>query len=251
MNVDKSAIKTGLKQAGIGKGELIFVHSSLSAFGNVIGGAETVIAALRETIGENGTIVMPTFTWGGFHNAHDAIFDVLNTPSECGRITEVFRKQPGVLRSIHLCHSVAACGPLAKQMLGDGISGFGKGSPLDMLYQLDGTIILLGVTFTSCTALHTAEEFMLVPYRIHRNYTDCRVLLPDGNAITSEAQEFLRQGDKRNNFEKMDKIFSDRGILKTSKAGNAVITTVKARAVINTALELLKKDINFLLADPA
>jgi aminoglycoside 3-N-acetyltransferase len=46
--VTKEDIKKGLIKLGLKKGDIIGVHSSLSQFGYVIGGADAVIDALLE-----------------------------------------------------------------------------------------------------------------------------------------------------------------------------------------------------------
>ena len=53
--VTKEDIKKGLNAVGLKEGDVVFVHSSLSAFGYVIGGADTIIDALLETVGNSGT----------------------------------------------------------------------------------------------------------------------------------------------------------------------------------------------------
>lgn len=59
MALNKQDLINGFCKAGINKGDEIEVHSSLSSFGFVDGGAETVISALKETVGDNGSIFMP------------------------------------------------------------------------------------------------------------------------------------------------------------------------------------------------
>lgn len=49
------------RSLGLKKGMTIEVHSSLSSFGFVDGGAKTVIKVLMDIITTSGTIVMPTF----------------------------------------------------------------------------------------------------------------------------------------------------------------------------------------------
>ena len=48
MALNKQDLINGFCKAGINKGDEIEVHSSLSSFGYVDGGAETVISALKE-----------------------------------------------------------------------------------------------------------------------------------------------------------------------------------------------------------
>ena len=59
MALNKQDLINGFCKAGIIKGDEIEVHSSLSSFGYVDGGAETVISALKEAVGDNGSIFMP------------------------------------------------------------------------------------------------------------------------------------------------------------------------------------------------
>ncbi len=47
------------REIGIKSGTILEVHSSLSSFGHVDGGAETVISALKEAGGADGSIFMP------------------------------------------------------------------------------------------------------------------------------------------------------------------------------------------------
>ena len=57
--VCKEDIKRGLAELGITPGMILEVHSSLSSFGRVDGGAVTVIDALKEAVTEEGSIFMP------------------------------------------------------------------------------------------------------------------------------------------------------------------------------------------------
>lgn len=59
MALNKQDLINGFCKAGINKGDEIEVHSSLSSFGYVDGGAETVISALKEAVGDSGSIFMP------------------------------------------------------------------------------------------------------------------------------------------------------------------------------------------------
>lgn len=56
-------IATALKDIGVRKGQAIMVHTSLSSLGYVCGGAQAIIETLMESVGEEGTIMMPTQSW--------------------------------------------------------------------------------------------------------------------------------------------------------------------------------------------
>ena len=61
--VIKEDIVNTLQEIGLKKGDIVIVHASLSSMGYVCGGAQTVIEALFETVGDEGTIVMPSQSW--------------------------------------------------------------------------------------------------------------------------------------------------------------------------------------------
>lgn len=48
-----------LNELGILPGDIVLVHSSLSALGFVEGGAQTVIDTLLSAVGPQGTLLMP------------------------------------------------------------------------------------------------------------------------------------------------------------------------------------------------
>lgn len=153
--VNKEDIKFSLELMEIVKGDVVIVHSSLSSIGYVTGGADTVIDALLETVGDEGTIIMSTLT-GWFEP-----FDVENSPSAVGKISEVFRKRKNAYRSLHPVHSVAAIGKDAKYITeghNNCNTGCGPGTPYYKIKELNGKIMLLGVDMDRNTIMHCLEE---------------------------------------------------------------------------------------------
>lgn len=59
----KDEIIQRLKEAGLKRSDVVMVHTSLKRLGYVCGGAQTVIEALMEAVGADGTIMMPTQSW--------------------------------------------------------------------------------------------------------------------------------------------------------------------------------------------
>ena len=133
MELTKEDIKRGLKKLGLKKGDLVLVHSSLSSFGYVVGGANTMIDALLETVGHKGTVVVPTLTGSEKLSVNNPpVFDPENTLCWTGKIPETFRKRKEAIRSLHPTHSVAAIGAMAKELLRDhekSITPCGESSP--------------------------------------------------------------------------------------------------------------------------
>ena len=88
-------------------------------------------------------------------------YDPALTPTRgMGKISETFRKQKGVVRSMHPQDSFAAFGKHAQFITADHVleTALGRGSPLQKIYDLDGWILLLGVGHGNNTSLHLAEN---------------------------------------------------------------------------------------------
>ncbi|WP_035187189.1 aminoglycoside N(3)-acetyltransferase [Alteribacter aurantiacus] len=172
----------GFQSLGIKKGDILIVHSSLSSLGWVSGGAQAVVEALIKTIGDEGTLVMPTQSgdlsdpmhWGApavprewWQTIRDTMppFDPHLTPTRSmGRIVEVFRTHPDVIRSYHPQHSFAAWGKQQDWMKEHSLSfGLGPTSPLQKLYDHEAKVLLLGVGFENNTSFHLAEYMLHKP----------------------------------------------------------------------------------------
>ena len=86
-SVTKEEIVYALKLGGIENGDVVLMHSAMSAIGHVEGGADTVIDAVLDAVGPDGTFAVSTM-------AFDHPFDVENSPSTVGIISETHRKRP-------------------------------------------------------------------------------------------------------------------------------------------------------------
>jgi len=171
------SLKVDLAKLGVKPGMTLVVHSSLKSLGDVNGGPVAVILALEEMLGEEGTLVMPTFTadnsepsnwqhppvpeeWWQPIRATMPVYDVDLTPTfHMGIIPETFRKQAGVIRSSNPDASFAAWGRHAQQVIENHALYplFGEHSPVAQVYRLDGWVLLLGVGHNKNSSLHLAE----------------------------------------------------------------------------------------------
>ncbi|WP_205708884.1 AAC(3) family N-acetyltransferase [Kineococcus siccus] len=174
-----------LRDLGVEAGATLIVHTSLSALGWVVGGEETVVAALRAAVGPRGTLVMPVQSWQLCDPAllrqtdsrwwplvreHLPCYDPVTTPSKnMGVVAEHFRTLPGTVRSAHPHRSFAAAGRLDARVTAqhDLSEPMGEGSPLAVLYDVGAQVLLLGVSAASCTALHLAEHRCDYPGKRH------------------------------------------------------------------------------------
>lgn len=154
-----------LERIGLVKGDSVLVHSSLSRIGHLENGPATFIAALLTVVGEEGTILMPTSPNNVFqlnYIRNTPFFDVVNTPSKTGAITEYFRKLPDAVRSLHPTEPVSAIGRLAEYYTKDHfnqLTPYNENSPFYRVSENDGKILYVGVTLSMAgTNLHTLED---------------------------------------------------------------------------------------------
>ncbi|MCL5031860.1 MAG: AAC(3) family N-acetyltransferase [Thermotogae bacterium] len=249
MNVDLGTIVESLKLLGLKNGDAVLVHSSLSSFGYVEGGSETVIKALIRCVGEEGTIVIPTLT-GKREDGPDnpPVFDVRNTPCWTGRIPNEFMKDPRSKRSLHPTHSVSVIGPLTEFLIKDhenSITPCGKESPYYRLAQKGGYILLIGVNQESNSTLHTVEEIAKVPYHMQKMPTNCVII--DYNGNKSIKSLYLHDWGTPRNFQVIDNDLEKLGIMRKEKCGNSTLRLIKSIDMIEYVLNKLIHNPEYLV----
>jgi aminoglycoside 3-N-acetyltransferase len=243
--VTRQDIVRGLRELGVREGDILMIHSALSSLGRVEGGSDAVIDALIEAVGPDGTIAMPTLYLPSIVSGE--VFDVDESPSMMGEITEVFRKQPGVVRSVHPTHPTAAYGARAHDLIRDHAkapTACGDGTPFDRLAQWGGKVLLMGVDQDRNTLLHAAEDYADCPFLTDRTarYRDPA----DGEVKTITLAKF--PGPHRN-FIGLDPLFRQAGVMTTGKIGKAVCRLMDAAETVRIATEALKRDPSAVLCD--
>lgn len=172
MLVTMKDMRQALDSFGIEKDAILLTHASMKALGHIEGGPEAVIQAIVDTVPE-GTVVFPTLSQKNFDTAlQDWSMD---RPSDVGLITEIFRLQPGSLRSDNPTHSVAARGKHAADLVSGHATGKGRYSPFCDLsfgyespwqrlfdsqtrYGVPSYALMWGVTTARNTMKHFAEH---------------------------------------------------------------------------------------------
>ena len=155
--IEVGELRQRLIDLGVTRGRTVWVQSSWNEFFNVPLKPSEVIDLLRELIGPEGTLAMPAFP---IDQDASKVFMVDRAPVYTGLLCEVFRRVPGVQRSIHLTSSVCAVGPNADFLIRDHhrtMMTWGKDSPFCRLMDVDARMIGLGATFNFMTPLHAVE----------------------------------------------------------------------------------------------
>ncbi|HEX8514814.1 MAG TPA: AAC(3) family N-acetyltransferase [Bacteroidia bacterium] len=245
----KDYIKAELAGMGIRKGDSVLVHSSMSKIGFVEGGAATIISALQECVGEEGTLLFPVFPARGRNKDHleeYPLFDVNTTPSQMGSITEYFRKLPGVYRSLHPTDSVAAKGPLAQYYTESHfgqLTPYNENSPFRKLCIQKGKILMLGTTLNgACTNLHTLEDAVDFKFPVYDEKI-YEVKMIDSNGLASMMKTKVHNPvySAKRNCDALKPMFEKEGVLKNGKVGEARCMLIDADGMLDVMIRYYKE----------
>ncbi|HEX6096852.1 MAG TPA: AAC(3) family N-acetyltransferase [Thermoanaerobaculia bacterium] len=231
-------IKDQLVTLGVERGGVLVVHTSFSAIAPVDGGPAGLIGALRDVLGPDGTLVMPSMS-----DDDDHPFDVAKTPCRgMGIVAETFRQLPGVLRTDNP-HAFAAIGPRAAEITRPQPVEIPHGldSPVGRVYELDGQVLLLGVGHDANTTVHLAENLAGVRYGIHHYAT----ILENGAPRRVEYREIDHCCE---GFAQLDEWLGDRQ--RRGAAGHGTARLMRSRDVVDAALRHLRENAEVFLHEP-
>jgi len=150
---------------GVTRGDVLVLQSSYKGCGEIENGPDGLIDALMELIGSEGTLIMPAYNLNTWTEQH--YFDILETPSNVGIITEIFRKRKDVGRTCHPIHTLSVWGKLKAEFEAlNYFSSFGEDSIFARLMVYNAIYATIGLgdkmPFLPC---HYTEVLMNVPYR--------------------------------------------------------------------------------------
>lgn len=239
-----------LQEIGLREGDTIFVHSDLFSFGRLVmkddrKALNLLTNALKETVGTEGTIIMPTFTYSFINERWSGPFedfDVDKSRSKTGALTEYFRKQEDVIRTDHPTHSVAIWGKMKDFFSDLGNSTFDKESVFEKLLEKDAKIVCVGWRNGGPmgTFHHFIEKQFGVPYRF--NTTLSGKVVRDGKVYQKEIQFYQKERNISLNLMRFREQLLSTGKVEQVSLGSGVISAVRAQLLFDEGVKMLKKD---------
>ncbi len=252
-----------LRGLGLRSGDLVMVHSSMSAVGRILGGPNEMIEALLAVVGSAGTVVMyvdwedsaqsrtradretPPSTrlmeaWPAFDPAK------ARADRSYGILPEFLRTWPGAHRSGNPGASVAAVGARAEWICADHPLdyGYGPGSPLAKLVEGSGRVLLLGSPLANVTLLHFSEHVARLPNKRVIRYRE--KLIREGRAEWVEIEEFgtgdpVVEAAPEDHFDRLVRTYLDGRSVPEGRVGCAASYLFEADALHRFAVGWLEE----------
>ena len=224
----KESLKRDLKAMGLSSEQTVLIHSSMKSIGDVDGKADTVLDALQEYFAD-GLLVFPTLSFR-FVNAETPVFSVLDTPCCTGILPELFRKRPGVKRSLAPTHSLGAFGSDAEDFV-SGHENFDSpahpDSPWGKLYKRNAVIMFIGTGIGCNTYLHGVEEWLPVPGMLTETHQQLVIVDENGKHIPRSMRRHL--GGHSAWYHLMEHPFRNQNALREGKFGDAHVFLLDAK----------------------
>ena len=247
-----------LTAIGLPSGSAALVHVALQAVGPIEGGPETLTAALREVLGAEGTLLVPTFSLDRREPAepgdppaaehlqgeYAAPTPVANQASMYGTdvLAEALLLLPDAFRSDHPALSFAAIGAEAEALTSHAPFHYPLGSegPLARLHRRNGWILLIGVGHAHNMSLHLAEIWAEMPY-VHRS--------AQLQSVSGEETTMLGSPGCSAGFTKIESLLRQSRIVRRGSIGDADSQLMRQQQTVSMAVTTLKGNPAALLCE--
>lgn len=233
-------------ELGLKKNQDVLMHTSLISLGIIEEGVKGFYKSLRNTLGPEATIIVPTFTYS-FRKKE--VFDIKNTPApkQLGPFCEFIRNLKNNTRSSDPLFSFSAQGPKAKLLMKRNSKNcFGPSSVFDNFYKHKIKILALGLKYsTGITPFIHIEKLSKVPYRNDRVFTGISIDM-DGKKKKDSAIHFVKNEEffkkKYTCRESVGDILEKQNISKAIKFGSGRHLLIDYANMVSSTLEVLEKN---------
>lgn len=236
-------IKKALLDIGITKRDDVFIHSNLGFFGVLEGCrsadqlCESFLTAIQSVIGDEGTVVVPTFSYSYCHNE---VYNPYQTKTNCGMLSEYMRKMYPDNRTLDPNFSICGVGKHMDEYMQCNIhEAFGKGCFWEKFMRHNGKIICMNFDSGS-TFIHFIERNNNVSYRYNKAFNGQTKVNYD---ITKDyAVHFVFDGaDDAPSMERVDELCKKYHVSKQRDLGKGTILAFSTQEYYNFFTDLLKE----------
>jgi aminoglycoside 3-N-acetyltransferase len=255
LTYDAEGLGRFLRRLGVRQGDTLMLHSSWQPLNGFSGSPAKFCGALRDYLGPEGLLVMPSLT---YHNMSSAEFlatgkpmDVRRSPSAMGLLTEVFRRGKEVRRSLSPTHPLLAWGAEADSFVAGHEATdrpFGPNSPFALLLERNAMLLCLDCGFSSITFTHFVEDSLAdtLPFPLYEAepMVGCSIDR-DGKRINSHVRVLSREANQLRREPRLIANLEQAGALKQVRLGNSRFTWIRAADLVAGAQALAENGDHF------
>lgn len=250
LSYDDKALLSALRGLGVASGDAVMLHSAFNRTHGFRGSIEQLTKVFTDAVGAEGHLLMVSLPYRSSSFAYVSkikSFDVRKTPSMMGMVSEIFRRRPEVLRSLHPTHPVLVRGRRAREFI-DGHSDCrhpcGPGSPFDKLAAEDGRVVFFNVAFDTYTFFHYLEH-MVSPRLPFALYTEAAFDVPvvdqAGQPRIVTTHVFSPEAIRRRRFDLFEAALRRHGLIREVRLGASRIQSVRVRDTIACVGEMASR----------
>lgn len=197
----------------------VLLYSSLISLGRITErkAVDRVIDMFQEAVGADGTLSIPAYSFSAYNKQ---VFDIENSRSIVGIVSEVARSRADFKRTFHPVYSNACWGKLADMLSEQNpATCFGKGSFFDLFASVpDSQVIMFGISFNAATLCHYYDQLFQAPGRFVKRF-ECQVKKGD-EIVDMEFDSYVRDhdfyGDRMSSAVRFDALATELGLIQRS-----------------------------------
>lgn len=248
-------LKQQIRDMDIQSDDTVLIHTSMRAVGPVENGADGLIDAFCQVLSD-GLFLVPTHTWANV-NRENPVYDVRSTVPCIGTLPTVAAFRADGIRSLHPTHSIWGHGTDAEEFL-KGEEKASTPAPVGYawgrLAERKAKILLIGVGNERNTFIHAVDEIADIPNRIHPVPYEVTIYDQQGNVHHNQfaghyCTEHPHVSEQFINF---DRAFTELGVWKEGRLGNAktmVVDSVKCRDTVLKIYSRAEEDLCIRIMD--
>lgn len=244
--INREDLVRDLRELGVKKGDLLNLKVSLKSIGWIEGGANMLVEALLEAIGETGTIVADAFI-----NVYPLPLSKENakkisdqkSPSYAGALANAMLKHPKMFRSSHPVQKFVAIGAEAEELMGNHTPDSYAYDVLRVMAEKGGKNLKIGKDSKVVGVGTTHVAIGLLGFKQKRKPLGTNYRNKKGEIVTFKLNWPGGCSEGFNNFLPLYK--EGGSILAEGKIGNAETKTTSMKRTLEIEMEKLSEDPTF------
>ncbi len=257
---DRSDIFNAFRKLNIGKGDSIFLSTSLGMLGMpktknknlLLTSSNWILESLEELIGKSGNIFVPTYSYS--FTKKKKTFNVNTTNSSIGYFPNFFLRKKNIVRSHDPMVSIAGYGPDAKNiLLKSSKNSFGNNCVFERFLKLENLKCChIGLGVNWMPFIHYLEWTNKVPFRFEKVLTGYIV---KGKKKREKINwvyhaRYLRKETEADGY-RIGKLALKKKLYQFNKIANSVIYVIRYRNFFKFAKRITKKNKWLTVQGPA